>query len=74
MKNSRQRLERIETGLAAMPCPMCGQMPQTNHTADELREKAQDLLQRLQDEAGMDEQTALAALREKAPTLSSYLR
>lgn len=74
MKNSRQRLERIETGLAAMPCPTCGQMPLPADRANELREKGQDLLQRLQEEAGMDEQTALAALREKAPTLSGYLR
>lgn len=38
----------------------------------QLREKAEELLARLV-EAGMDRLSALAALREKAPTLSQYV-
>lgn len=54
---------------------MCGQMPPTEAKAQseaELREEAKEIFEALKDDYG-DEAAALAAMREVAPTLSSYL-
>lgn len=75
MNNTRKRIERIESGLSGLPCLMCGQMRPTEAEARseaELRKKAKEIFDALKDEY-KNEAQALAAMREVAPTLSSYL-
>lgn len=75
MNTTKKRIGKIETGLAAFPCPMCGQMRPSEAKAQseaELRDKAQSFLTRLI-ATGMNQQEALATLQKYAPTLCEYL-
>lgn len=74
--NTRKRIERIQSGLAALPCPTCGQMRPSEAKAQseaELRKEAEEILADLLPDFGNDRAAALAAMREAAPTLSEYL-
>lgn len=75
MNNTRKRIERIQSGLAALPCPTCGQMPPSEAKAQseaELCTEAQSFLTELM-ATGINQQEALATLQKYAPTLCEYL-
>lgn len=75
MNNTRKRIEKIQSGLAAFPCPTCGQMPPSEaeqQSAANLRDKAQSMLTKLLAN-GISREEALAMLQKYAPTLCEFL-
>lgn len=68
---TKERITRIETKLAASPCPLCGRTDiHIDDTA--LREKAEALLAEILPHY-VTREAALAVFREHAPTLGRYV-
>ena len=75
MNTTKKRIGKIETGLAAFPCPMCGQMRPSEAKAQseaELRKEAEEIFDALKDEY-KNEAQAMEVMRKHAPTLSEFL-